>query len=396
MAKIHLYLYIFANCFYLIVMIDWWIQQSIEIQSILIVFGATVFFQILYYWIIFGRIAFFNPKKRPVSDTLPSVSVIMVAENDYHNLRKNLLSLLEQDYPDFEVVVVNSSSQETASHFLLKSLENNYPNLKQVNLPDVKNIHARKKFLLAIGVKESVKEVLLLTNTDCQPDSPYWIRSMVSQMSGKKQLTLGYTGLAFANRFYRLDRVNTSLTFLSLARCGMPYTGSGNNLAYSRELFNKANGFVSHYSISYGDDTLFVNKNATAKNTAIALLPDSLMRIRSRMKYKRWMYHKKIARRSQKHYKKSHRFVLSLFPFTRFICYLTFVGLLCLLPLDMFYYGIIGAFALRMISQLFITKKAMQRFHEKGLLLLQPLFEPIYMLMSWRIFFKTLFRGKKS
>jgi len=218
---------------------------------------------------------------------------------------------------------------------------------------------------------------------------------MVSQMSGKKQLTLGYTGLAFANRFYRLDRVNTSLTFLSLARCGMPYTGSGNNLAYSRELFNKANGFVSHYSISYGEDTLFVNKNATAKNTAIALAPDSLMRIHSRMRYKRWMYHKKIARRSQKHYKKRHRFVLTLFPFTRFFCYLSFVGLLCLLPLDMFYYGIIGAFALRMISQLFITKKAMQRFHEKGLLLLQPLFEPIYMLMSWRIFFKTLFRGKK-
>jgi glycosyltransferase involved in cell wall biosynthesis len=379
-------------------MIDWWIQQDIVIQSVLSVFGAAAFFQILYYWIIFGRIAFFNPKKRPVSEVLPSVSVIMVAEDDYQNLRKNLSSILEQDYPDFEVVVVNSSPQETASYYLLKSLEDKYPFLKMVNLPDVKNFYSRKKFLLAICVKESIKDVLLFTNPDCQPDSPCWIRSMVSQMNEKKQLALGYTGLAFANRFYRLDRVNTSLTYLSLARCGMPYTGTGNNLAYSRQLFNEANGFVRQYAIPYGEDTLFVNKNATSKNTVVALIPDSLVRVQSKMKFKRWTFLKKIARRSQKHYKKRDRFVLSLFPFTRFICYLSFIGLLYLLPLNTLYYlyyVIIGVFALRTVSQLIITKKAMQRFGEKGLLLLQPLFEPLYMMLSWGVFFKTLFRRKK-
>jgi hypothetical protein len=107
---------------------------------------------------------------------------------------------------------------------------------------------------------------------------------------------------------------------------------------------------------------------------------------------------KKTARRSQKHYKKRDRFVLSIFPFTRFLCYLSFVGLLYLLPLNTLYYlyyVIIGVFALRMFSQLIITKKAMQRFGEKGLLLLQPLFEPIYMALSWGVFFKTLFRRKK-
>jgi len=393
-------------------MFDWWIQQDIVIQgvvirgiviqTIILVFGATALFQILYYWIVFGRVAFYNPKKHPASEALPSVSVVIVAENDYHNIRKNLLSILEQDYPDFEVVIVNCSPQETSSFYLLTSLKATYPHLKVIELPDVKNFYSKKKFLLAIGVKESVKDVLLATNMDCQPDSPHWIRSMVAQMNGKKQLALGYTGLAptttFANRFYRLDRVNTSLTFMSLARCGMPYTGTGNNLACSRKLFNEANGFVSHYAIPYGEDTLFVNKNATRKNTTVALAPDSLMRIQPRMRFKRWMLLKKIARYSQKHYKMGHRFVLTLFPFTRFICYLTFIGLLCVLPLNTIfylYYAIIGTFALRMFSQLFITKKAMQRFDEKGLLFLQPLLEPVYMVLSWGTFFKALFHRKK-
>jgi len=393
-------------------MFDWLIQQDIVIQgvvirgiviqSIILVFGAATLFQILYYWIVFGRVAFYNPKKHPASEAFPSVSVIIVAENDYQNLRRNISALLEQDYPDFEVVVVNSSPQETASFYLLKGSQDKYSNLKIVDLPSVKTtFHSNKKFLLAIGVKESVKDILLATNIDCQPNSPYWIRSMVSQMNGEKQLVLGYTGLttAHANRFYRLDKVNTSLTYLSLARCGMPYTGTGDNLACSRELFNKAHGFVSHYAIPYGEDTLFVNRNATRKNTTVALAPDSLVHIQTKMRFRRWMYLKKVARCSQKHYKKRHRFMLTLFPFTRFLCYLSFIGLLCLLPLNtMFYlyYIIIGIFALRMFSQLFITKKAMQRFHEKGLLFLQPFLEPVYMILSWVTFFKTLFRRKRK
>ena len=388
-------------------MFDWWIQQDIDIQgiipsdiviqSILITFAAATFFQILYYWIVFGRVAFFNPKKHAVSTdvVLPSVSVIIIAENDYPKLKRNLTSVLEQVYPNFEVVVVNSSPQETSSFYLLKSLHEQYPHLKMVDLPDVRTFHSRKKFLLALGVKESNKDVLLFTNTDCQPDSPYWIQAMVSQMSHKKQLILGYAGLSTSsNRFYRLDAINTSLTFMSLARCGMPYTGTGNNLAYSWELFNKANGYVSHYAVPYGEDTLFVNKNATKKNTTIALDKNSLLRLQTKMTFNRWINLKKTSRLSQKHYNKRHRFVLTFFPFTRFICYLSFIVALCLLPLSMLYYVVIGIFALRMISQLIITKKTMKRFNEKGLLLLQPLLEPIYMMLSWRIFFKTWWRKK--
>ena len=388
-------------------MMNWLIQQDIVIQgfiipgivvqSILITFASATSLQILYYWIVFGRVAFFNPKKHvaPADTLLPSVSVIIIAENDYSKLKRNLTSVLEQVYPDFEVVVVNSSLQETSSKYLLISLHEQYPHLKMVDLPDVKTFHSRKKFLLALGVKESNKDVLLFTNTDCQPDSPYWIQAMVSQMNHKKQLILGYAGLSTSsNRFYRLDTVNTSLTFLSLARCGMPYTGTGNNLAFSWELFNKANGYVSHYAVPYGEDTLFVNKNATKKNSTVALNPAALVRIQSKMTFSRWIYLKKIARLSQKHYKKRHRFMLTFFPFTRFICYLSFIGALCLLPLSILYYVIIGIFTLRMISQLIITKKTMKRFNEKGLLILQPLLEPVFMLLSWRVFFKTWLKRK--
>ena len=377
----------------------WWGQQDLVTQIIIIVFLSFALFQVLYYWIIFGRIAFYNPKKKTINTpSFPSVSVIIIAQNDYMNLRKNIVSILEQDYPDFEVIVVNSSTEETKSLYFLMSLRPQYPNLKIVELPDVRTFYAKKKFLLAIGTKESSKELFLFTNPDCQPVSNQWIREMVMGTSNEKEIVLGYSGLAgakgFANKFYRLDNLNVSMNYLSFARLGMPYTGDGNNLGYTRSLFNKANGFVSHYSVPYGEDALFINKNATKKNCLVVLNESSIVRIQSKMSFRRWLRIKKTARLCRKHYKMGQRFILSLFPFTRFIFYVVFILLLCLLPLSAYYYSIIGVFVLRMISQLIITKQAMKKFSEKGFLFLTPLLEPVNIFLSWIIFLKAAF-GRK-
>lgn len=377
----------------------WWGQQDLLTQTILIVFVCVALFQILYYWIVFGKVAFYNVKKNTRQlHAFPSVSVIIIAQNDYINLRKNLTAILEQDYPDYEVIVVNSSTEETNSMYFLMSTHAQYPHLKHIELPDVRTFYARKKFLQAIATKEASKELFLFTNTDCQPTSNQWIKEMVAGMGKEKEIVLGYSGpvagKGFANKFYRLDNLLVSMNYLSFARMGMPYTGNGNNLGYSRALFNRANGFVSHYSVPVGEDALFVNKNALKRNCSVILTPNSFIRIQSKMNFQRWMRNKKTARLCQKHYRMGQRFVLSLFPFTRFVFYITFITLLCLLPLDVFYYSIIGVFVLRLISQLVITGQAMKKFSEKGFLFLTPLLEPVNIFLSWIVFLKAAF-GRK-
>jgi cellulose synthase/poly-beta-1,6-N-acetylglucosamine synthase-like glycosyltransferase len=66
----------------------------------------------IYYWALYSRLAFYHEKaKEP--DTKP-VSVIKCAKNENQNLLHNLTTVLEQDYPDFEVIVVNDASTTTA------------------------------------------------------------------------------------------------------------------------------------------------------------------------------------------------------------------------------------------------------------------------------------------
>ena len=59
-----------------------------------------------------------NQKKQ-----LQPVSVIICARNEAENLKNFLPSVLEQDYPDFEVIVVNDCSEDNSYDILGKFLE---------------------------------------------------------------------------------------------------------------------------------------------------------------------------------------------------------------------------------------------------------------------------------
>ncbi|MEE1301934.1 MAG: glycosyl transferase family 2, partial [Bacteroidales bacterium] len=78
----------------------------------LVFLGCTLFFllvQILYYLIVYGKIAFkkhFTVKLKENAD-LPPISVIIAVKNEEYNIKNKVIEILEQDYPQFEVIVVN-------------------------------------------------------------------------------------------------------------------------------------------------------------------------------------------------------------------------------------------------------------------------------------------------
>ena len=79
------------------------------------------------------------------------------------------------------------------------------------------------------------------------------------------------------------------------------------------------------------------------------------------------------------YYKASHKFVLGLFAVTQLLYWALAIFLLVLWYQP---YFVLGLIAVRLFSQLFITKKAMQKLSEKGFLLLVPFFELFLLLVS--------------
>lgn len=345
----------------------------------LLVFATLV--QLYYYWAIYGKVAFLKPKNEFVRSDQP-VSVIVCARDEYYNLKENLPLLLRQDYSVYEVVVVNHGSEDE-TNYLLRDLAEEYKNLKIVNVPQDLNFFTGKKFPLSIGIKSASYEVLLFTDADCKPGSNQWLRRMAANFTEETEIVIGYGAYrktkSLLNMLIRFDTTRVAMNYLGFARAGMPYMGVGRNMAYRKSLFYKQNGFISHYRIQSGDDDLFINKAATAKNTRIEIQPDSHTISAPKLSLSLWLRQKRRHLMTGGLYKPLHKFALGIFAFTQVLFWATAISLLI-----MWYqpYIVIGLIVLRLFSQLFITGKVMTKLSETGFLFLVPVFELFLLLVS--------------
>ncbi len=347
----------------------------------LILLALATIVQLIYYWVIYGKVAFFKQKNEFVRSDQP-VSVIVCARDEYYNLQENLPLLLSQDYSTFEVVVVNHGSEDE-TNYLLRDLADIYKNLKIVNVSQDLNFFTGKKFPLSIGIKSASYEVLLFTDADCKPSSNQWIRRMAANFTEETEIVLGYGAYdksgSLLNLLIRFDTTRVAMNYLGFARAGMPYMGVGRNMAYRKSLFYKQNGFISHYRIQSGDDDLFINKAATAKNTRIEIQQETHTVSAPKSTLAEWLRQKRRHLMTGGYYKSTHKVALGLFAISQVMFWASAIVLLVLWFQP---YVVIGIVVLRLFSQLLITGKVMKKLSEKGFLLLVPLFELFLMLVS--------------
>jgi poly-beta-1,6-N-acetyl-D-glucosamine synthase len=225
-----------------------------------------------------------EPKDTPsVSDPLnipKPVSVVICARNESANLTQHLPKILNQDYPNFEVVVVNDASTDDTEG-VLSNFQKTYTNLRVVNV--VEKTFAGKKGALAAGIEATKHDWLLLTDADCYPLSKNWISGMTSALISKKiQIVFGYAPYercdnSFLNKLIRFETLWTATQYLSFALAKQPYMGVGRNLLYEKKLYVQANGFASHADLASGDDDLFVNQVVTQINFSLFLHAETYM-----------------------------------------------------------------------------------------------------------------------
>ena len=349
--------------------------------------------QLVYYWILFSKPAFLR-KHPPATLEQPPVSVVISARNEYHHLKKNLPAILEQKHPDFEVVVVNHASDDETADYL-KELQNSYPHLKVVNIERDLNFFHGKKFPLSIGIKSASHEILLLTDADCKPASPYWISRIASNYNDKTEVVLGYGPYVkekgFLNRLIRYDTFLVALQYLSFALAGKPYMGVGRNLSYRKSLFLKNKGFISHYSVASGDDDLFISEVARKENTRVELSPEAFVYSEPKHQFNEWLRQKRRHLTTGKKYKPKYKFLLGTFSLSLGIYYLSLVILLTITAKPVLLYVTLGSVFIRLASRTIIHKKALSRLQEKQILLFSLLWEPIHMLLLLTVGFLGFF-----
>lgn len=260
-------------------------------------------------------------RNRPADAVIanPPVSIVVCAHDEEANLRELVPMLLAQDYPDFEVIVVEDRCNDGTYDYLLEATRQ-YPKLKMVRVKFLPEHVTGKKYAVTLGVKAALHDWVLLTDADCRPPENQWIRSMAAGMTPEKQIVIGYSPYrheaGYLNAFIRFESLITATQFIGRALLGSPYMGTGRNLAYRKSLFLDNKGFHGHLSITGGDDDLFVNRHATGSNTAVCLGEVSIMRSIPERAWGSFLHQKRRHLSVGKYYRWRDRWRLGLFGVT--------------------------------------------------------------------------------
>lgn len=357
---------------------------------ILYFFIFIVVVQISYYLGVFGKFAFAKAQK--ITPKRIPISVIVCAKNEEDNVLNFIPLLAEQNYPDYEIVLIDDASSD-ATLDIFEGFEKQYSNIRLVKVQNNEAFWGNKKYALTLGIKAAKKEYLLFTDADCYPTSKDWITAMSSQFTMQKTIVLGYGKYekipnSFLNKIIRYETLLTAIQYFSWAKIGHPYMGVGRNLAYKKDEFFNVNGFIEHMQVRSGDDDLFINQAANGKNTTIAYTAESFTLSKPKTSYTDWLIQKRRHVATAQYYKPLDQLQLGTF----YCSQLLFLLLpILLLAFQFQWILVLSLIALRYIVAWIVVGFTAGKLKENDIKFWFPLVEIALILTQINIFIANIF-----
>ena len=361
------------------------------IEYLFYIFLVATVIQLLYHVLIFIRIWFYK-QSEPVN--YKPVSVIVSSKNQLNDLRITII-FLDQDYPEFEVIVINDASSDGTDDYL-EELEKKYDHLKVVTntIQENDRFNKGKKFGITLAIKSALHDTLLFSDNS-YPFSNQWIKKMQSSFSSNNQIVLAYSRLekrkGLLNRLLRYESLYEGLLSFSCTLCGFPLLAQRRNLGYDRALFFSINGFFSHLNLSRGEAKLFVDEASDSRNTNVCLSPEGMTLSNKQKSYLEWFSDKRIDFHLAKRLRFSSLILLRMNFFSQFSFWMLF-PILLIYQIDM--HLVLLVFSLRFCLQYIVYWKMCKFTNEYGLLWFPTFYEIslmlIHLILSLSTFIKKV------
>jgi len=366
-------------------------QFSVEEFIGMILFGLAFLVQLVFLILLFKFIL--SGKQKSEAPNQPSISIIVTSRNYQDQLKELLPTLLSQDYPDYEVVVVEDCSTD-GTDWLLAELKISHGNLKTTKI--IQETDFPNALAITIGVRAASKDWLVYLSPLCRVNDNQWLKNYAQRLGTEKEVCIGYMHYNDAKGGYkswlRFENFTSYLLSGSGQALGLAMPVFEFNMAYRREKFLELRGFAAVLDSPFSENELFINKIGTKKNTVvqnnkttpIAYLGESEWIDLVEFKKKQLMLRRKFST--------GQRFFRTLNLINRLILTASLVLLLVVSTLK---FWILGIWAFLLIFEITLIAVETKKLGEKNLLPMLLVYRAFLPVINIYFVFNQLFTGNK-
>jgi glycosyltransferase involved in cell wall biosynthesis len=326
-----------------------------------------------------------------------SLSLILTYRNEEENLKKFLPPVLSGLNTGSEVVAVDDYSLDN-SLSVLGFLRKNYSNLKVSSLNQ--ETRYSEKMAKNIALKAASNDWVMVIPPNLAESSAEWLAAISSKMDDGKEVIVNYSnakrGRGFFQLLFRIECFFQQQKSFGFILNRLSYLNFEENIAFKKEKYFEAGGFVQHIKEHYANFELVMNDFITKKKTTINYCSDTA--IRKEMDVSRAEYFDLLKKeiRIRKNLSFAKRFVHYC---EKWLTVLFYIMVFFTIVYYWIFWPIIFALLLLYIFAFaFIIKTSLKRLNERKLFLSSlgyALFIPIFKWL-YQAYFHYSSRGKQK
>lgn len=238
------------------------------------IFFGAVALELFFLLFFFLRLVFL--KKMSESGSAKPISICLSVRNEEERIESILADLLELDYPDYEVVVVDNFSED---HTLLKvaQLAKKYPRLKYTSISQESNFS--EKIAINLALKAASHDRILFLSPDGQSVDSAFLKK-VDDNAGDSNLLMCYINFApqksWRNKLCRIERMTAFLHSAAFSMAGTPVIYEDHNVLFHKSIYFDQSGFRGKMNDHFANLELVFN-DRFKKKTQVSIDPETFV-----------------------------------------------------------------------------------------------------------------------
>lgn len=212
----------------------------------------------------------------------PSFSVVIITHDSEIMLERVIELVAQQDYPKFEILIVNNASTDNTNDVIKRSI-NKYPTIvRHTYLPQNKNGILHMSMATTLGVRAARNEWIVLLKPTSTPKSNLWLASIAQSIDDHTRLCIGYNdhygydNAKWVRKAINLLRKRQILNYRAIMRGKRkPIEVDNSNIAFCKKDFFDNGGYGKWLYLKNFHENLYATTYIKPRETKFLTSPDS-------------------------------------------------------------------------------------------------------------------------